>query len=591
MTTRKKALAAVGLVGALALTAACSGSKGSGGSSGGSGGGGGTHAFNAAATSIVNPSTKKGGTLKFWSTQDVDSLDPAIGYYAFVWDLQRLYTRTLVNYPSKPGKAGLDLQPDLAEAMPTITDGGKTYTFKLKSGIKFEDGTPITSKDIKYGIERVFAQDVLPNGPIYLIDDLDQGQKYPGPYKDKDKDKLGLKSVQTPDDSTIVFKLAQANSDFLYHLAMGGGAPVEKSKDDGASYAKHPVSSGPYKVENYVANKGFDMVRNPNWDASTDKLRSALPDKITFTVTSNADDLDSRLLAGSIDIDAGQRGVQTAAQGKILTHPDLKANTVDAPAATIRYISIQTKVAPFDNINCRKAVVYAINGTDQQTARGGQWAGQLATNMLPPSIPGSDKYDPYSLAAGKPDVAKAKAALAACGKPNGFSTTIAARSTSPKDVKQAVAAQAALKTVGINASVFQYDGSQSASTVGAPDFMHSHNIGLNVFGWGSDYPTGSGFLRVLVDGRLILKSGNNNYSEINDPEINGWIDDAAKSTDPAEAAAAYTKINHKVMDQALYFPGVVEQSLNYFNPRLTNVMFSQELGMIDFSALGLSDGK
>jgi peptide/nickel transport system substrate-binding protein len=333
------------------------------------------------------------------------------------------------------------------------------------------------------------------------------------------------------------------------------------------------------------------MVRNKYWDKSTDNLRSALPDKITFTVTSNADDLDSRLLDGSIDIDAGQRGVQTAAQGKILTTPSLKANAVDAPAATIRYISIQTKVAPFDNIDCRKAVEYAISGTDQQTARGGKWAGQLATSMLPPAIPGSDSYDPYGLAAGQPQVAQAKAELAKCGKPNGFSTTIAARSTSPKDVKQAVAAQAALKAVGINADIFQYDGSQSGSTVGSPDFMHSHNIGLNVFGWGSDYPTGSGFLSVLVDGRLISKSGNNNYSEINDPQIQAWIIDAAKATDPAVAAKDYTNINHRVMDLALYFPGVVEQSLNYYNPRLTNVMFSQELGMLDFSALGTSDGK
>ncbi|WP_037607677.1 ABC transporter substrate-binding protein [Streptacidiphilus rugosus] len=576
----------MGLIGAIALTtSACGGSsapKTGGTTPGGS-------SFNAAATSIVNPSTKKGGTLKLWSTQDVDSLDPAIGYYAFVWDLQRFYTRTLVQYPSKPGKDGLVLQPDLAQAMPTITNDGKTYTFKLKSGLKFQDGTPITSKDIKYGIERVFAQDVLPNGPIYLLSDLDEGQKYPGPYKDKDP--AGLKSVQTPDDSTIVFNLAQANSDFLNHLAMGGAAPVEQSKDDGANYAKHPVSSGPYEVENYVANKGFDMVRNPNWDQSTDSLRTALPDKITFTVTSNADDLDSRLLDGSIDLDAGQRGVQTAAQGKILTNPSLKADTVDAPAATIRYISIQTKVAPFDNVDCRKAVEYAISGSDQQTARGGKWAGALATNMLPPSIPGSDNYDPYNLAAGQPQIAQAKAELAKCGKPNGFSTTIAARSTSPKDVKQAVAAQAALKAVGINADIFQYDGSQSGSTVGSPDVMHSKNIGLNVFGWGSDYPTGSGMLSVLIDGRLITKSGNNNFTEVNDPQINGWIDDAAKATDPAVAAADYTKINHRVMDLALYFPGVVEQSLNYYNPRLTNVYFNQQLGMIDFSTLGLSDGK
>jgi peptide/nickel transport system substrate-binding protein len=98
-------------------------------------------------------------------------------------------------------------------------------------------------------------------------------------------------------------------------------------------------------------------------------------------------------------------------------------------------------------------------------------------------------------------------------------------------------------------------------------------------------------LRVLIDGAQILPAGNNNYSEINDPQIQAWIADAAKATDAATAAADYTKINHRVMDLALYFPGVVEQSLNYYNPRLTNVVFSQELGMINFAALGTSDGK
>lgn len=587
MITRNKALAAVAVVGALALTtSACSSSK----STTGGGGNGGGSSFNAAATSIVNPSTKPGGTLKLWSTQDVDSLDPAIGYYGFVWDLQRDYVRTLVGYPSKPGAAGLQLQPDLATAMPTVTNGGKTYTFKLKTGIKFSDGNPVTAADIKYGIERSFAQDVLPNGPTYLIQDLDEGQNYPGPYKDKDPQ--GLKSVQTPDASTIVFNLTKPNSDFLYHLATGGVAsPIEQAKDDGANYAKHPLSTGPYVIENYVANKGFDMVRNKYWDKSTDSLHSALPDKITFTVTTNADDLDSRLLDGSIDIDAAQRGVGTAAQGKILTTPSLKADTVDAAAATQFYIAMDTKVAPFDNIDCRKAVEYAINPTDLQTARGGKYAGAIATNMLPPAIPGSDKYDPYNLAAGQPQITQAKAELAKCGKPNGFSTTISARSTSPKDVKMAVAAQAALKAIGVNVDIYQYDGSNSASVVGAPAFVHAHNLGLNVFGWGSDYPTGSGFLGVLIDGRQILKSGNNNLTEVNDPQINSWIDDAANATSASQATTDYTNINHRVMDLALYVPGVDVQALDYYNPRLTNVMFSQQLGMIDFSALGTSDGK
>ncbi|MFC5906735.1 ABC transporter substrate-binding protein [Streptacidiphilus monticola] len=574
------------LVGVMALTAACGGSKNHGTSSDSKGG----SSFNAVATSIVNPSDKKGGTLNLWGSQDVDFLDTARAYYAFAWDLQGLYARTLVAYPSKPGKDGLQLQPDLAASMPTVSADGLTYTFKLKSGLKFDDGKPITSKDIKYGIERVFAQDLLPGGPTYLIDDLDEGQKYPGPYKDKSPE--GLKSVQTPDDSTIVFTLKQPNSDFLYHLAMGSASPVEQSRDTGAdAYNKAPVSSGPYKVASYVPNKSIKFVRNPYWDQSTDTLRKALPDAVNVTITTNADDLDSRLLAGTADLDIGQAGVQTAAQAKILTDPKLKAYADDVPSMTIRYISIQTKVAPFDNIHCRKAVIYAANGTDLQTARGGQWAGKLATNMLPPGVLGADNYDPYNLAAGQSQIDKAKQELAACGKPNGFSTNIAVRNNRQKEVKEAEQLQAALAKVGIKLNLYQYDGAQSASTVGAPAVMHQKQLGLNVFGWGADYPTAPGFLGVLVDGNQILPAGNNNYTEVNDPEIQSWIADAKKATDPNVVAADYTKINHKVMDLALYLPVVVDQSLNYYNPRLTNVTFSQALGMIDFKALGVSDGK
>src|SRR5262249_7144038 len=131
----------------------------------------GASGFNAGSSGIVNPSDKKGGTLKMANSDDIDSYDPARTYYAWGWNFTKsFYVRTLVTNSSKPGKEGTNLVPDLAQDMPQISDDKLTYTFKLKSGIKFEDGTPITSKDIKYGIERVFAQDVLSGGPTYLVD-------------------------------------------------------------------------------------------------------------------------------------------------------------------------------------------------------------------------------------------------------------------------------------------------------------------------------------------------------------------------------------------------------------------------------------
>ncbi|KDN82983.1 ABC transporter substrate-binding protein [Kitasatospora cheerisanensis] len=587
---RNRTLAVAALAATLALTAtACGGSKS--GSSGEGGTKGSAAGFNAAVDKVVNPSDKKGGTLNLWTTTDVDSLDPGRAYYASVWNFERFYTRTLLAFDGKPGKDGLNLVPDLAAAKPEISADGKTYTFKLKPGLKFEDGTVITSKDIKYGIERVFAQDVISGGPTYVVNELDQGQNYKGPYTDTDPNKLGLKSVQTPDDTTIIFTLAKPNSDFPYLLAMGSAAPVPQKLDTGAHYADKPVSSGPYKFKSAEPGKGYELVRNENWDPASDPFRKALPDVVKLTVTTNADDMDARLLANTADLDWGQTGLSQAAQVKVLQDQALKANTDDPYNGFIRYVVMAPTVAPFENDHCRKAVLYAADTTALQTARGGSVAGSLYGSMLPPNILGSDDYDPWQLTKGKPNIEKAKEELKACGKPDGFKTTIAVRGNKPKEVNSAVALQTALKAVNIDVTVDQYDGKLNASVIGAPDSVKSKGYGLIVMGWGADYPTGSGYLQPLVDGRFITTNGNNNYAEINDPEINGWFDQAAQSTDPAKAAELYKKINHKVADGAYYLPIVADKALNWRNPRLTNVYISDAFGEVDFQALGVSDGK
>ncbi|GAA2693659.1 ABC transporter substrate-binding protein [Actinoplanes palleronii] len=593
MSRKTRAFAAAGVALALGLTsAACSGNKSDdkGGTTSG-----GKSAYNAAITDVVNPSTTKGGTLNLWTAQDADFWDPARGYYAFVWNLNRLYTRKLVDYAASPGKSGLELAPDLASAMPEISADKLTYTFKLKTGTKFDDGAAITSKDIKYGIERIFAQDVVPGGPVYLIDILDQGQGYKGPYKDTDANKLGLKSVETPDDQTIIFHLKKAQSDFLYLLAMPGAGPVPQKRDTGAQYNSAPAASGPYmfKAGSIQPGKGVVWVRNPNWDPATDTIRKALPDQINLTVTTNAEDMDSRLMAGTADIDVGQTGVQATARTKILQDPALKANADTPATGFIRYAALATSVAPFDNIECRKAVFYAADPTSLQTARGGPIAGgDIGTSMLPPNIAGSDaKYDPFNRLQGKPQIEEAKKALAACGKPNGFDTTIAVRNNKPAEVKSAEALQAALKQANINAKIEQYDGAQLSSVIGAPDNVKAKGYGIQIAGWGADYPTGSGYLQPLVDSRFILKNGNYNLPLIKDPSIDGLFDQAAGETDATKAAALYEQINHKVMEGAYYLPFVFDKALNYRNPRLTNAYIHDAFGQIDFQALGVSDGK
>ncbi|UWP84710.1 ABC transporter substrate-binding protein [Dactylosporangium fulvum] len=546
--------------------------------------------FNAATKGVVNPSDKKGGTLKLVSHDDPDSFDPIRAYYAWVWNFSKgYYARTLLTNEAKPGEDGLKLVPDLAAEMPKIEDGGKKYTFTLKDGVKFEDGSPITSKDIKYGIERNFATDVLSGGPPYLTEVLDQGQSYPGPYKDTDPNKLGLKSVQTPDDKTIVFTLKEPLSDFQYLLAMPGASPLPQAKDTGDKYGDKPFSSGPYKFQSYDAGKKAVLVRNENWDPKTDTVRKALPDTVELTIGTAPEEIDNQLLSGDVDVDVAQTGVQQGAQPKVLLNADKKKNADTPNTGFIRYFSINTKVAPFDNIHCRKAVQYATDKTTMQTARGGADAGgDIGINMLPPNIAGHDDYDPYNTKSGKPQIDKAKEELKLCGKPDGFETVLATRNAG-KEPKTAEALQAALTNVGIKVRLDPTDASlYFRSTIGSPTNVHAKGYGLMMAGWGADFPTGYGFLSVLVDGRNIPESGNNNYAELNNSEVNSLIDKAKAETDPAKAADIWKQINHIVMDEAVMVPFVFDKALNYRNPRVTNVYVTEYYGMYDFGSLGVS---
>ncbi|OKI69166.1 ABC transporter substrate-binding protein [Streptomyces sp. MJM1172] len=585
-TSKRRLAAGTAVVLAAMLTAtACGGNdtKKDEGKAGASG-------FNAGIGKVSNASDKKGGELKFVATQEADSWDPQRGYYGFMWDFARYYTRQLVSFKPAPGGESTELVPDLAAGKAEISDGGKTYKYTLKDNVSWEDGSPVTAQDIKYGIERTWAQDVISGGPVYLMQVLDPKTEYKGPYKDESADKLGLKAIETPDAKTIIFKLPQPNGDFEQMLAMPAASPVKQDKDTAAKYGLKPFSNGPYKIDSYEPNKSMKLSRNDKWKPESDTIRKALPDSISVTFMANADDMDKRLMNGEFDLDLNATGIGQAARATALK--DHKANLDNGQTGFIRYAVFPQTVAPFDNIECRKAVIYAADHKSLQTARGGpQAGGDIAPNMLPLGIKGSDgKYDPYEVLKndGKPNVEKAKEALKACGKPEGFKTTIAVRNNKPVEVATAVSLQNALKQVGIDAQVDQFDGAQTSGIIGSPKVVKEKGYGIIIMGWGADFPTGQGFSQPLVDGRFILQSGNNNFSELNDPAINGLFDQAIAETDPAKAGDIYKQMNQKVSEAAVYLPFVYDKTITWRSSRLTNAYTSDAYnGRYDYASLGV----
>jgi peptide/nickel transport system substrate-binding protein len=543
-------------------------------------------AFNAANGQIFNPSTKKGGTLTFANSGDWDSTDPADTYYGYSWNFIRLYGRSLTMFKPAPGDQGTQLVPDLATSLGVPSDGGKTWTYHIKPNLKFEDGTPITSADVKYGVERSLDKTIFQNGPTYFNDFLNLGD-YKNPY---DTPNVTDPSMDTPDATTIVFHLKTAFSGMDYFAMLPATIPVPKAKDTGTKYKEHPISSGPYMFDTYQAGKSFTLKRNPNWDQSTDQYRTALPENISVKLNVNAEDIDQQLLNGSLDVDVTAGGVQTDTQARIVNSTQFKANADLAPLARLWFISINGDVAPLNNPDCRKAVELAADHEGFLRAFGGSYGGVVATSLLPPLIPGATKADPYNFAANQNgDVNGAKAELAKCGQPNGFTTNMSYRAERPKEKAEAEAMQQSLAKVGIKLNLKSYpQGDYFKLYAGNPTFAKNNGLGLMANGWGADWPDGYGFLAQIVDSRAIKPSGGNSNMSVKDQQVDSMLDQALATTDTNARNTLWGQIDAQVMSDAYVLPGVWASVLLYRPPNLTNVFVNNGFGGYDYTQLGVS---
>lgn len=563
----------------------------SGSSDGGAG-------FDAARSGVVNQSDKTGGELKLGGTSDCDSWDPAATYNGYCWNLQRLMTRTLVGTPvtGNPDKAPVagELVPDLATALGEANEDKTVWTYHLRPGLKFSTGDPITSADVKYGFERMWATDVISGGPagyfLCLLDTCDDEgtPSYQGPYKDATG---GLSAIETPDELTIVFHLTESFSDFDYLMAMPATAPVPKSADKGATYTNEVVASGPFMMDEYTPGQSVVWVRNPNWSQDTDEIRHPKVDKVSMTILSNADDLDARLKNASLDLSAGG-GVQPTFQSEIVNAPKLKANADDPVNGFEGLFAIFPTAAPLDDVHCRRAIAYALDKRDLLVQSGGSYGGDYATTLLPPAVPG---YDPKANAypSGTDwtgDLDRAKQELKDCGQPDGFETVMA-YTNSGSDPQVFASVQAALNRVGITVTGKQQDESvYYDSFIGAPATIAEQKIGIASVGWAPDYPSGNGFLTLLVDGKRIQDQGTTNFVSVNDDVLNGLVEQS-KTASLDEQASIFRDLDKETMDRALYIPFFFQKALLYRNPRVTNVDLRGDRGMYDFVNLGVSDGK
>ncbi|MET7437151.1 ABC transporter substrate-binding protein [Streptomyces sp. NPDC005496] len=528
---------------------------------------------------------QKGGTLTVLNANPQEDFDPARLYTSGGGNVPSLVFRTLTTRNREDGAAGAEVVPDLATDTGRPSKNATVWTYTLKKGLKYEDGSAITSADVKYGIERSFAAE-LSGGAPYLRDWLIGGADYQGPYKDK----KGLDSIETPDERTLVFRLNKPEGEFPYLATQTQFTPVPKAKDTGTKYEEHPVSSGPYKVvKNENDGERLILERNTHWSAATDAERKAYPDKIDVRSGLDSSVINQRLSA-SQGADGAAVTTDTnlgpAELAKVSGDKELASRVGTGHFGYTNYIAFNPKVKPFDNPKVRQAISYAVDRSSVINAAGGSSLAEPATTYLPDQK--SFGYTPYDhFPAGKSgNAGKAEELLKEAGHKNGLTVTLT--HSNAKDFETspeiATAVQDALKKAGITVKLQGLEDNDYADKIHSaktePGFFLAH--------WGADWPSGGPFLAPIFDGRQIVKDGANfNTGFLNDKSVNDEIDAINKLTDLDAAAKRWGALDKKIGEQALTVPLFHPVYKRLYGKDVKNIVISDWTGVLDISQVAV----
>jgi peptide/nickel transport system substrate-binding protein len=537
----------------------------------GGGGGGGGNAKTAAPSGA-----QKGGTLTVLSNADVDYIDCGAAYYQFSYQLDYAYCRPLYSY--KPADTGVP-SPDVAAGPAEVSADGKTVTVKMKSGIKF--GPPVnrevTSKDVKYAIERGFNKNVANGYATAYFGDVEGAADAA-----KKADGSPIDGIVTPDDHTIVFKLTKPTGTPLSEalgLPLSTPVPPEYAKPldakNPSEYGTHLVSTGPYMIQNdasgkltgYEPMKNITLIRNPNWDPKTD-YRPAYLDKII--VKEGVDpDVGSRQIVDGQNLVNGDFTPPPAILKQVFTSK--KDQLLLIPSGGGRFMSFNFTVPPFDDINIRKAVIAGMDRNALRLTRGGEIIGPIMQHQIPPELPGfneagGDQPPPGADWLQNPSGDKAvsakyfKAAGMKSGKFEGNDQILVVGDDSGVGGRAAEIAASQLQDMGFKVNFRQVPHSTMYTkfcNVPKANVSFCPNTG-----WFKDFFDTQTILDPTFNGANILQENNSNWPQMNDPEVNKLLDQAKVTVDRTKRAQMFAEADKKITELAPNVPWVWDKQPN-----------------------------
>jgi len=544
----------------------------------------------------------EGGSLEVVNSGDVDYIDPGAMYYQFSYMVQQATQRTLVGWPPDETE---EPQPDIADGEPEISEDGLTVTFTIRDGVMFSPPVDreVTAADVEYAIERALMPGVANGYAEAYLGELEGFDEALETARTKETVAPDISGVTATDDKTLELTLDEPTSAVVIQslsLPISAPVPEEYAKEFDAespsTYGQNQVATGPYMIENdssgeaigYQPGKEIHMVRNPNWDPETD-FRPAYLDEVT--VTEGFTDVNSatrKILQGDSqvngDIIPEPEGLKLAAQ----EYPD---QLQLVPSGGNRYISLNTTIPPFDDINVRKAVIAAADREALRLERGGELVGPIAQHFIPPNFPGFEEsgglegdpdIDFIKSTTGDPELAEEyfREAGFESGQYEGDDEVLIVAENAGIDKRVGEAANDLFTELGFNVTFRQVNGDiMYTRFCNRPDAEVA--VCPNV-GWLKDFNDPQSILDPTFNGENIQEINNSNWPQLDVPEINDAMNEAALITDENERAEKWGEIDTMVMEQAPAIPYLWDNQANV-NSANVNTVVNLFNGVTDLS--------
>jgi ABC-type oligopeptide transport system substrate-binding subunit len=446
-----------------------------------------------------------GGTLRVnISKSDVTTLDPQIDYEFLGGAILWITCVKLVYYPDRPAPVGSQLRPEAATGLPRVSANGRTYTFTIRSGYRFNTGEAVTAASFGRAFERIYAPK-LGSPAVNFVSDVVGA---PAALKGKVKLPSGIKIK----GNTLSITLVKPSPDLIARLGMNFFCAVPQNTPIDPNGVT-PAMAGPYYVAQRVPNRRIVLKPNPFYHGPRPHHLA----EIDFTPNTNQQTSFLQIDKNQADYDlygipptefAGLAKRFGVNRGRFWVHP----------ALTVNYLAMNTRRAPFADANLRRAVNFAISRS-AILSQAGFKAGNPTDQVLPPTMRGFRNAKIYPLSA--PDAAKAKSMLGGKTYHVNLYTT-----TDDTATRQAQVMQAELGQIGITVDIKQYAFGVLVSKTG----VTSEPYDMVALGWIADYADPFDFINILLSGDKITKTNNVNLAQFNDPKFNARINHAALLT-------------------------------------------------------------